>query len=358
MSFLGVLGTAVGVGAGIKNLFGKDNSEELQERNFAHQKEMLGLSNDFAREMFIRQTNEELKRMGLQFNYNLETAYQSQQLAKEMWEYTGYGGQKRQMEENGINPALLYGGGGSGGQTTSGGSVPGVSSIAPMGIQVALQARSQDAQIQLAQAQAEKISTETNQMKTIGIINQVTDIVQKIEQIGLPTIQKKKLKTDMEQISTSIEQIKAQTNLVKENTKVVEFQNKINALKQKITATYETGAEGQKGIAKTYGFEDMVIAQETKKFLTENMRLDKEYTEMLKDRDVAARLYNDIDLIVQGKLNELSINETTLNKLKVELDKNQYELKNEKALGDIINDLGGDAKYSKLLLYVIEKLSK
>ena len=35
-----------------------------------------------------------------------------------MWEATGYGAQKKQMMDAGINPALMYGGAGSGGSTS------------------------------------------------------------------------------------------------------------------------------------------------------------------------------------------------------------------------------------------------
>lgn len=40
----------------------------------------------------------------------------------EMWNKTGYGAQKNQMEEAGINPALMYGMGGGGGQSVGGGA--------------------------------------------------------------------------------------------------------------------------------------------------------------------------------------------------------------------------------------------
>lgn len=45
--------------------------------------------------------------------------------AMEMWEKTGYGATKEQMQKAGLNPALLYGMGSPGGQTTGGsGSIP------------------------------------------------------------------------------------------------------------------------------------------------------------------------------------------------------------------------------------------
>lgn len=51
-------------------------------------------------------------------DYNLKNA-------KDMWEYTGYEGQKRQIKEAGLNPALLYGMKGGGGITTGPTAGPG-----------------------------------------------------------------------------------------------------------------------------------------------------------------------------------------------------------------------------------------
>lgn len=81
--------------------------------------------------------------------------------------------------------------------------------------------------------------------------------------------------------------------------------------------------------------------------------MNKEYSEAMKDREIAVRLYNDIDKVIQGKLDELSITDKNLKLLETRLDRENYELKNDKALGDILNDLGGDSKYSKLLMSVI-----
>ena len=42
-------------------------------------------------------------------NYlNREMAKYSQELNKEMWEYTNYGNQVKELEKAGLNPALLY----------------------------------------------------------------------------------------------------------------------------------------------------------------------------------------------------------------------------------------------------------
>lgn len=49
-----------------------------------------------------------------------EMAQYNHGMQLDMWEKTGYGAQKKQMEDAGLNSALLYGGGGGGGQTVGG----------------------------------------------------------------------------------------------------------------------------------------------------------------------------------------------------------------------------------------------
>ena len=45
--------------------------------------------------------------------WNKEAAAQSQEYAKEMFDYTGYENQVKQMKAAGLNPAILNGGAGS-----------------------------------------------------------------------------------------------------------------------------------------------------------------------------------------------------------------------------------------------------
>lgn len=64
---------------------------------------------DRANERNTRRQVEASKELG---NFNVEKQ-------KELWEHTGYKNQVRQMQEAGVNPALLYGKGGAGGQTAA-----------------------------------------------------------------------------------------------------------------------------------------------------------------------------------------------------------------------------------------------
>lgn len=333
----GLVNTISGVFGGSGGGYSLKKQMALQDHAYEQSKELAEMQNQW-----------EQDRMALQYGYNRDAADYSQQLAKDMWEYTGIGGQVRQMKENNINPGLMYGGGGGGGQSTSGGSMQGVTAIQPMGLSVAIQARQQAAQAELAEAQARKLDTETTQMKTVGVAQSIAGIIQTIAQTGLFKEQKTKLKADVEQIGKTIDQLNANIDSIRENTELVKFQNRINKLLEN-SFKYETDG-------KEYNFEEVIISKFYKEFLTSNLRMDKEQVEYLNEKGVAERLAKDLDKIVEGKLNEVSISENTIKKLQSEIDRNNWELKNDKALGDIIEEVGGDSKYSKLLMMVINRL--
>ena len=71
---------------------------------------------EYGREMWEKQNQAENDRMALQNQWNKEAAAQSQQYAKEMFDYTGYENQVKQMKAAGLNPALMNGGGGTAGK--------------------------------------------------------------------------------------------------------------------------------------------------------------------------------------------------------------------------------------------------
>lgn len=334
----GLVNTIAGVFGG-SGSSGLSLKKQMKLQDHAHEKTM---------ELAEKQNQWELNRMALQYGYNQEAANFNQQLAKDMWEYTGVGGQIRQMKENNLNPALMYGNGGGGGQSTSGGSMQGVTALQPMGLSIAIQAKQQMAQAELAEAQARKLDTETAQMKTVGIAQSIAGIVQTIAQTSLIEDQKTKLKADVEQIGKTVEQLNANIDSIRENTELVKFQNRINKL---LENSFDYEADGKK-----YDFKEVIITKFYKEFLTNNLRMDKEQVEYLNEKGVAERLAKDLDRIVEGKLNEVSISENTIKKLKSEIDRNNWELKNDKALGDFIEEIGGDSKYSKLLMLVINRL--
>lgn len=122
-----------------------------------------------------RRLNEEVNKPYQKWLYDLQM-----QKELEMWEKTGYGAQKKQMLEAGINPALMYGMSGGGGQTVGGGAGAGVAAHAAtgggeeiQGMGLGLQAAMQQAQIDVMKSQADlnkasaesKRGTETEESK-------------------------------------------------------------------------------------------------------------------------------------------------------------------------------------------------
>lgn len=88
------------VGAGLGMTLGRINDKYQDKRQLSQQGKLQAMQE--AGEIRVG------KAMG---DYNIKNA-------KDMWEYTGYGGQMRQIKEAGLNPALLYGMKGGGGITT------------------------------------------------------------------------------------------------------------------------------------------------------------------------------------------------------------------------------------------------
>ena len=138
----------------------------------------------YGREMWEKQNQAENDRMVLQNQWNKEAAEQSQQYAKEMFDYTGYENQVKQMKAAGLNPALMNGGGGSAGQASAGAEVQPAQAFQPMGIQMALQAQQVMANTQLANAQAQKTRAEATAQNMQNLVGSSIDLAQKIGEIG------------------------------------------------------------------------------------------------------------------------------------------------------------------------------
>lgn len=115
--------------------------------------------------------------MALQNQYQQQAAAQSQQYAKEYWDYTNAESQARHLKNAGLNVGLMYGQSGAGGMGASGGahqSAPDQPQGNPVGMalqvqQIEQQRRMNDAQIALAEAQAEKTKVEASKIGGVDI---------------------------------------------------------------------------------------------------------------------------------------------------------------------------------------------
>lgn len=123
--------------------------------------------------------NEQLKYnkeiMALQNQYQQQAAAQSQQYAKDYWDYTNAENQVAHLKNTGLNIGLMYGQSGAGGMGASGGArqeSPDQPQGNPVGMalqtqQIEQQRRMTDAQIALAEAQADKTKEEAKKISGV-----------------------------------------------------------------------------------------------------------------------------------------------------------------------------------------------
>lgn len=120
----------------------------------------------------------------VQASWNESQAEYGMNLQEQLWNYTGYQGQVKQLNAAGLNPALLYGKGSSGGQTAaiqSVGQAPGAQ--APQGTnnplqgaQMGIDAAQAMADISLKKHQEENIDADTQKKQAeVPNINASTD---------------------------------------------------------------------------------------------------------------------------------------------------------------------------------------
>lgn len=126
--------------------------------------------------------------MALQNQYQQQAAAQSQQYAKDYWDYTNTENQVKHLKNAGLNIGLMYGQSGAGGMGASGGAhqaAPEQPQNNPIGMalqvqQLEQQRRMNDAQIALTEAQVNKTDAETN--KIAGVDTQ--EALKRIEEMG------------------------------------------------------------------------------------------------------------------------------------------------------------------------------
>lgn len=126
--------------------------------------------------------------MALQNQYQQEAAAQSQQYAKDYWDYTNAENQVNHLKNAGLNVGLMYGQSGAGGMGASGGArqeSPDQAQGNPIGMalqvqQIEQQRRMNDAQISLAEAEAEKAEAEAKKISGVDTQEALT----RIEEIG------------------------------------------------------------------------------------------------------------------------------------------------------------------------------
>ena len=161
--------------------------------------------------------------MALQNQYQQQAAQQSQQYAKNYWDYTNAENQVQHLKNAGLNIGLMYGQSGAGGMGASGGARQ-ESPEQPQGNPVAMalqtqqieqQRRMTDAQITLTEAQAKKTEEEAKKIGGVDTDKVIQEIKTMIQQEGWYKADadlKVQLKTES---AEAIKEIQERVNLIK-----------------------------------------------------------------------------------------------------------------------------------------------
>lgn len=336
----GIAGTIAGAVSGAKD---RKQQEKLQQQQM-----------EYGREMYALQSKDEDRRMEQQNIWNKEAAAQSQAYAKEMFDYTGYENQVKQMKAAGLNPALLNGGAGSAGQA-HGATVNPATAMQPMGLQVALQAQQAAAQTALTNAEAEKIRSETAAQKIENIVGVGVDLAKKVAEV-------RKSKKDAEEVEQKIENLKKTAKATEESikliqanvankevqTRIAQFQDDINNIIKSSGAWYEDG--------KSYGWRDTVIEKYYAEFRKDIAGFSHDEKKMLFDKDILERLSKDMELITQGKLDELTKPTQEVQLLLKKYERDEWELDQDRAFSKMLEELTGQGDYARLLGNIIKMI--
>ena len=333
----GIAGTVAGAVSGAKD---RKLQREMQEKQM-----------EFGREMYAQQSKDENQRMEQQNEWNKEAAAKSQEYAKEMFDYTGYENQVKQMKAAGLNPALMNGGSGSAGQA-HGATVDPATAMQPMGLQVALQAQQTAAQTALTNAQAEKIKSETTAQKVENMVGIGIELARRVSEV-------RKSKKDTEEVEQKIENLKKTAEATEESIKLIkanvenkEVQTRIAQFQDDINKVIKSSVWFEKG--KSYGWEDTLIQKYYKGFKSNMAEFSYNEKKMLFDKDILERLSNDMELITQGKLDEMTKPTQEVQLLLKQYERDEWELKQDKAFSEMLEHLTGQGEYARLLGKVLK----
>ena len=245
--------------------------------------------------------------MALQNQYQQQAAAQSQQYAKDYWDYTNAENQVNHLKNAGLNIGLMYGQNGAGGMGASGGArqeAPDQAQGNPIGMalqiqQIEQQRRMNDAQIALAEAQANKADAEAN--KISGVDTQ--EALKRIEEAGS----------------------RIELNLREGNYK--EALTELTKAEKEATNALKSLREMQEGLTKAQISEAFAIATyysekaNTEYWTKENEKIQNEYLKDTYDDRVDAAYYNNavaITLAAKYK-SEKDVNEKQIKQLEASI---------------------------------------
>lgn len=245
--------------------------------------------------------------MALQNQYQQQAAAQSQQYAKEYWDYTNAENQVQHLRNAGLNIGLMYGQSGAGGMGASGGAhqaAPEQPQGNPIGMalqvqQIEQQRRMNDAQIALTEAQTSKAKEEA---KKIG---------------GVDT-------------QEALKRIEEAASRIELNLKEGEYKEALTSLtkaEKEATEALKNLREMQEGLTKAQVSEAFAIATyysekaHTEYWDKENEKIQNQYLkDTYKDRVKAAAYNNAVAIALAAKyMSEKDVNEKQIDNLQANI---------------------------------------
>lgn len=270
-----------------------------------------------------------------------------------MFDYTGYENQVKQMKAAGLNPALINGGSGSAGQA-HGATVNPATAMPPMGLQVALEAQNIAAQTALTNAQAEKIRSETTAQKVENLVGIGIELAKKVAEV-------RKSKKDTEEVEQKIKNLEITAQATEESIKLIkanvdnkEVQTRISQFQDDINKVIKSSIWYEDG--KSYGWEDTVIERYYGKFKKDIATLSHDEKKMLFDKEILNKLSKDIELITQGKLDEMTKPTQEIQLMLKKYEREDWELDQDKAFSKMLEEMTGQGEYAKLLGNIIKMI--
>lgn len=249
--------------------------------------------------------------MALQNRYQQQAAAQSQQYAKEYWDYTNAENQVQHLKNAGLNVGLMYGQSGAGGMGASGGAhqaAPEQPQGNPVGMalqvqQIEQQRRMNDAQIALAEAQAKKAGEEA---KKIGGV-------------------------DTQEALKRIEEAASRIELNLKEGKYKEALTSLTKAEKEATEALKNLREMQEGLTRAQINEAFAIATyyseeaHTEYWNKENEKIQNQYLKDTYEERVEAAAYNNaVSIALAAKyVSEKEVNEKQIKHLQASIEELQ-----------------------------------
>ena len=107
---------------------------------------------------------------------------------------------------------------------------------------------------------------------------------------------------------------------------------------------------------KSYGWEDSVIERYYGNFKRDIATLSHDEKKMLFDKEILDKLSNDIELIAQGKLDEMIMPTQEVQLMLKKYEREDWELDQDRAFSDMLEEMTGKGKYARLIGKIIKML--